>query len=57
MNMNKTKYMVYVFDSNNDIEVQTVLDYYDDCIFYAKENVKAGTQYIAKFTTMDKEDI
>jgi len=57
MNMNKTKYMVYVFDSNNDIEVQTVLDYYDDCIFYAKENVKAGTQYIAKFTTMDKEDM
>jgi len=48
----KTKYMVYVMDDHNEMEVQTVLDSYDDCVFYIRGNIKAGTQYIAKFTTM-----
>jgi len=48
----KTKYMVYVMNKHNDMEVQTVVDTYEDATWYAEDNKTAGIQYVAKFTTM-----
>lgn len=48
----KTKYMVYTKDANCEEEIQTILDTYADAMDYAADNTQAGTQYIAKFTTM-----
>ena len=36
----------------NDMEIQTVLDSYEDALSYAEDNKTYGTQYVAKFTTM-----